>query len=231
MKISPNQVFLNLPGLGKLKGFSLVEMGIVLVILSLLIGFLLVPLSTQREKEGIETTQRTMEEIQKALLGYAIRQKGLPCPDRDGDGIGEIAACDANDKKGASGYLPWVDLGVGRYDAWGHPFLYRLDSAYGIDKTGNKSSKYDPKTSFSNLQIKNKQGKELITSDQIVAIIFSYGKNGKPDGDNPQAENEHENTTYIQDVYIENEFDDIVVWLSKNTLVEQWAATGMWPLP
>ena len=49
-------------------GFSLIEMAFVLVIVTLLLGGLLVPFSTQVEQKRIAETQKAMEEIKEALL-------------------------------------------------------------------------------------------------------------------------------------------------------------------
>ena len=76
----------------------------------------------------------------------------------------------------------------------------------------------------------------------MVAVIFSCGKNGLHDNKNdangkinsdtlctnPGTENEKINH-YIQENYIENEFDDILVWLPRNQLATRLAMAGKWP--
>ncbi len=62
------------------KGFSLIELAIVLVVVALLIGGLLVPLSMQIEQQRIRDTQKTLEEIKEALVGFAIANGRLPRP-------------------------------------------------------------------------------------------------------------------------------------------------------
>lgn len=82
----------------------------------------------------------------------------------------------------------------------------------------------------------------------IVAIIFSCGKNGRPDSENdidgqvnssalcdnpfgqvPPAWNSNPRIHYVQDVYVEDQFDDILVWLPKNILIARLTAAGKWP--
>lgn len=53
-------------------GFSLIELAIVLVIVTLLIGGLAVPLSAQIEARRIAETRKIMEEAREALMGYAM---------------------------------------------------------------------------------------------------------------------------------------------------------------
>ncbi len=56
----------------KRAGFTLVEMAIVLVIVGLLLGGLLMPLSAQVEQRRIGETQKALDEIKEALVGFAI---------------------------------------------------------------------------------------------------------------------------------------------------------------
>lgn len=56
----------------KADGFSLIELAIVLVIVTILIGGLAVPLSAQIEARRIAETRKIMEEAREALMGYAM---------------------------------------------------------------------------------------------------------------------------------------------------------------
>ncbi len=54
------------------KGFSLIELAIVLVIVTILIGGLAVPLSAQIEARRIAETRKTLDEAREAIIGYAM---------------------------------------------------------------------------------------------------------------------------------------------------------------
>ena len=54
------------------RGFTLIEMAIVLVIITILIGGLAVPLSAQIQARRIAETKKIMEEAREALVGYAM---------------------------------------------------------------------------------------------------------------------------------------------------------------
>lgn len=54
------------------RGFTLIELAIVLVIITVLIGGLAMPLSAQIEARRIAETRKDMEAIQDALIGYAM---------------------------------------------------------------------------------------------------------------------------------------------------------------
>ena len=105
---------------GELRGFTLIELAVVIAIVALLLGALLVPLATQVQGRNIKETQRSLKEIKEALLGYAVTQGRLPCPDTDRDGLEDCAV--ANPWDVLEGFLPWQDLTVvGR-----RPHLYTM---------------------------------------------------------------------------------------------------------
>jgi prepilin-type N-terminal cleavage/methylation domain-containing protein len=201
-------------------GFSLIEMAVVLLIIGLLIGGFLSPLSSSLTHQKIKLTQQSLEEIKEALLGFAIIYQRLPCPASNENGIA-LNVGDTNCNK--EGYLPWADLGVGRYDAWGKTFRYRVEEEY-----TNTTTVVLP-ISTNTLRVKNRQNNYLTNKSgdsRVVAIIFSYGQNG-------EAEEDNQNTSsklYMQDGYIENQFDDVLTWLSRNTLINRLLISGKWPI-
>lgn len=210
-------------------GLSLIEVTIVLVIIGLLLGGLLLPLSTRMDQQKIQLTQKRLAEIKEALLGFAIINNRLPCPAKDENG----KALDEGDAGCTQeGYLPWKDLGIGRkYDGWNNPFRYRPEDTY--------TTTIVPVIT-SGLNVVDFDGKSLTTTSQfrVATIIFSCGKNGIPDNENDATEIQDDikcsnpgtsNSTYIQNGYIEDQFDDILTWLSKNTLIHRLVAAKKWP--
>lgn len=63
-----------------LKGFTFVELAIVLVIVGLLLGGLIVPITAQMDMQAFRKTNASLEEIKESLIGYAIINGRLPCP-------------------------------------------------------------------------------------------------------------------------------------------------------
>lgn len=115
-----------------LRGFSLIELAVVITIVALLLGALLVPLATQVQSRNIKETQLALKEIKEALMGFAITQGRLPCPDTDRDGL-EDTPCGVYivpSGQTAQGFLPWQDLAVTPTDAWGHVFRYAVSSEF-----------------------------------------------------------------------------------------------------
>lgn len=134
------------------RGFTLAEMAVVLVIVALMLGGLLIPLSAQRDIEARRNTTRAMETIREALLGYAVVNGRLPCPAQADIAAGAAnAGVEAYDNSTClctatgtaahggtscagtstvSGVLPWATLGVPESDAWNRRYTYLVTAAY-----------------------------------------------------------------------------------------------------
>ncbi len=213
------------------QGFTLIEMSMVLIIIGFLIGGMFVPLSMQMSYQKIKKTQNTLETIKEALMGFAIINNRLPCPALDNKG-NEVITNPCTTYNETDGYLPWANLGTDRFDAWGHPFRYRVD--------GNFTANIPNPPNTINLIIQdNSSPSNLLSSSNVVAIIYSCGKNGIPDATNDSGSysgancsspsSPATNNTYTQDFYVENKFDDILVWLPKTILINQLVLAGKWP--
>lgn len=117
-------------------GFSLVEIAVVMVILSVLLAIVAAPISTQLNQRRVAETQRLLDLAQQALIGYAIANGRLPCPATDGpapDTPNPIGATNSfGDEKFAlggtpangqcefwAGFLPAVALGLSPVDSQG----------------------------------------------------------------------------------------------------------------
>lgn len=122
-------------------GFTLVEMAVVLVIVSLLLGGLLMPVTAQMEIRGYSQTNTRLAEIKEALIGYAIINGRLPCPaTATSNGLESFCPtgtptgacvgaettvvqthgnCSAQGTNVFSGFLPAATLGISPQDAQG----------------------------------------------------------------------------------------------------------------
>src|SRR5574340_117625 len=135
-------------------GFTLVEMAIVLMIVGLLLGGLIPTLSAQMESQRINETRKQQDEIQQALIGYALVNGRLPCPAEASlatglanAGVeavtGNTCACVASSGNTVAdnsaiactgttvtGVLPWVTLGIKETDAWERRYTYRVTRVF-----------------------------------------------------------------------------------------------------
>ncbi len=186
-------------------GFSLIELAVVLFIISLILGGLLPPLSTQIEQKEREKTQAQLDEIKQVLYGYVYRNNYLPCPDcRDNsgncagatanDGLEDTIAGTGNTLDCATevGNLPWVDLGVQETDAWNQRFTYRVDNEYadresatlpvtaseweGTGCTPTTSGVSFALCSDGNIDVLNSDGGTKL-AENVPAIVVSHGAN------------------------------------------------------
>jgi prepilin-type N-terminal cleavage/methylation domain-containing protein len=124
---------------GTSRGFTLLEMALVIFIVGTLSAGAITPLRAQLEARGRRRTAVTLDHAVEALYGFALIHGRLPCPDAapSGDGredrLGE-RACVA-----AEGSLPHVDLAIDGLDAWGNRLRYRVTAAVVESGTGASS--------------------------------------------------------------------------------------------
>lgn len=190
----------------KRNGFSLLEMTLVLLVLSLMLSGLISPLSARMLQSQLRQTDQQLHHTLEALIGFAILQNRLPCPDTDNDGKENNTACDQE------GTLPWADLGVVSVDPWNQPLRYRVSASFTTPPLNLSAT--------SSLQVKHKDGTALTVIDSVVAaVVFSTGKNVKRDSDNINGDRIYTADDFVEDTNTPNNtFDDRVGWLSKNEL-------------
>jgi type II secretory pathway pseudopilin PulG len=224
----------------KQPGFTIIEIAVVIVIITGLIGGLLIPVKEYYRQTRIELTQQRLEEIKEALLTFAVINGYLPCPAENTDGkeadrttTTNEYICDTYDD--SDGFLPWDTLGIGEYyDGWGNPFRYRVDG-YFSNSNGIYKDTPSVGSTKDQLEVKDRQDNLLnvpndpLFNSNIVAIIFSYGQNAQPE----QGTESTTKNNYIQDVYLEIDyqilFDDMLIWVPKYILINRLAAAGKWP--
>ncbi len=239
-------------------GFTLVELAISIFIIALLLGSILVPLATQVEQRQISETQKTLDEIREALMGFAIANGYLPCPDRTAggagtpndtanDGVEDLTAggiCQPLSGTIATGNLPWATLGLGRQDAWGNRFRYTVLETFA---RRGPATPFTIATAATTLRVCSTQtclpATTIITS-AAVAVVVSHGNNGlgaisadtnlaRPA---PTSADEIENTdadldsvSRVKSNVAASVFDDVVVWLPKFTLINRMVAAEKLP--
>jgi len=222
------------------RGFTLIEMAIVLVILGLLLGGVLAPLSARQEQERREENAELLEKAREALIGFAIVNGRLPCPDTDAPGSatsGQENACSTGTADFHADRLPWVTLGVvGEYDAWGAPdeIRYAVNGASTAIFTLNTAG-----TGNGIIEIHNTAGScstnNNLVATNVPALIWStantdYANQVPARAD--EAENDDDDRCYVYREYSNlnnQEFDDQMVWLSPNVLFNRMIEAGVLP--
>ena len=232
------------------RGFTLIEMAIVLVIVTILIGGLAMPLLAQIQARRIAETMRTLEEARNVILGYAMTHRAgspsttnryLPCPDTDLPPDGVQNRSNGLDCDAPVGRLPWVDLGVAPQDAWGNRLLYAVLDEFSERSTGfNQSLPSIPVDPFEISSAYNIATPDVAAN--VVFIIASHGPNGwgaqsmagttlaMPSGLD-ETENLNGNKRFVSRSptkadTVNGEFDDLLVWVSHPQLIHHICPTG-----
>jgi prepilin-type N-terminal cleavage/methylation domain-containing protein len=237
------------------RGFTLIELAIVMLVLTILAAGVLVPLTSSIQMKRYEATQQLLEEAKQALIGFAMSHKPasgrpyLPCPDTNNDGIEDRPAGHCENQEGN---FPWATLGVGNADAWGNRLRYRVTT----DPSGASPDDFADSSKGFNNTPKIKLADQLRvctppTCTQIVddgggvegvpvisAIIVSHGPNGwgalnangtaqaPPPLNNPdELENTNSDTKFISRAPTQ-EFDDLLIALPTAVLVSRACLSG-----
>lgn len=128
-----------------LRGFSLLELSIVLVVIALITGMALMAGSDALESARRVATENKMDVIEKALMDFRVRYNRLPCPSSyvEDTGIEGLSAnysargliCELDGALSfrdftVEGGVPVRALGLTdeyMYDGWGRKFRYAMD--------------------------------------------------------------------------------------------------------
>jgi len=231
------------------RGFTLIELAIALFVIALLLGSLLVPLGTQVEQRQIADTEKEIEQLREALLGYAVANGYLPCPDvmsgsGANDGIEDVAAsgsCRSDD-----GNFPWLTVGLGAADAWNNRYRYHVDGSFSTRSPGATFTL----ASGASVRIWTSAARTtaLTSGDPngAVAVVLSHGKNGKgamsaltgtlnaPATSADERENADGTVNFVTRPPSAadspaGEFDDVLSWVSRFTLYNRMVSAGRLP--
>ncbi len=191
--------------ISKQTGFSLIELALVLAIVGLVSGGLAFPLAAQITQKHVQETQEKLQATTEALVGYAVLNGHLPCPDSNGDGLADTSCNDSalSNSNVVLGDVPWATLGLPfQSDAWNN----RLRYAVGADLTCNFSKlngsgtpsntcNFSTQPSSTRLGIDctantaggvpllpgcskaNGTGESANVATYVAFLVFSYGKN------------------------------------------------------
>jgi type II secretory pathway pseudopilin PulG len=112
--------------LERTSGFTLIELAVVVLVITLLLGSLLIPLATQVDQRNVSETQKRLQEVKDALIGYALANGRFPCPAGNqptDTGIEKFAgggtASNGNCSDFFDGYVPGITLGLANLDSQG----------------------------------------------------------------------------------------------------------------
>jgi len=225
-------------------GFTLIELAVVIVVIALLLGSILVPLTSQVEQRKVLETQKTLDEIKEALIGFAMINGRLPRPATSSSDGTERGNCTTELE--CTGFIPWTALGVSKVDSYGKIIRYSVTPAFanGPFTLATVATK----------TVKTRAASSVLTlASAVPAVIFSQGANNWGTSDDGSTmidgsatnvdeddNNNNDGTSAVGHWFwsrpsVSNasasggEFDDIVVWISPGVLLNRMVSAGKLP--
>ena len=231
------------------RGFSLVELAVVLVIIGFLMVSGILAFNAQVEQRNYEETTRRLNLAAEHVIAFAIANRRLPCPAAPGTtGVESPAGGTCNNP--FNGFLPAETIGFPYYDSE----RYALDAygnriRYAVSSTVVGTGCTDPHfTSAANLKA-NGMGcrpndldvctsaapctARVVSQQTAVFVVLSTGKNGALTGSYVPDENENVNNTAT---FVSrtpgggsDTFDDVAVVVPVGMLYARLTAAGVLP--
>ncbi len=181
------------------KGFSLVEMAVVMVVFSLLLGGMMMPLAKQTQFRREREARKQINAIVEALYGYALIHQSLPPPvDSDADG--------------AADDLPWTELGAPETDPWGRPWGYRAVASLNVCNPDADAT----------IQVQDSGGGNTVNA---LAVVVSGGRRNH--GSAAEQENRDGDDVFVRDDPVKDQFDDVAAWIHPTVLANRAVLAGM----
>ena len=234
-------------------GFSLIELAVVLLILGSLLSGLLVALSQISDNTRRANAAAQLERVEESLYGFAQAFGYLPCPATStSDGVEDRTAGDCSVQHG---FVPNVSLNLYGsinddgllLDPWANPLRYSV-----ADRTSGGNASF---TTRAGLQSEFNAGAldstgmlrvcdrstclgDILT-DTAPVIVVSMGENWPDFSSNDEVENAGGTTDggyritntddFVSTTYSEDNFDDIVLWISPFILYNRLVSASQLP--
>ncbi len=166
--------------LNNIRGFSLIELAIVVMVIGITIGAGLTVLSQYSSQSKITQTKLRIEAILDVINEYADEYNSLPCPASYtapfGSNAHGLADCGAAYSGGGTvmGAVPTTNLGLYptmSMDGWGRRMTYIVKSAATTPSTGLD-------TAVGSLELDLKDYTGATDYSEVVVIVMSHGENG-----------------------------------------------------
>lgn len=218
------------------RGFTLIEMAVVLVIMGLIIGMVAPLMGQILQNNRTSATIAHLDTIEEALVVFVRANGRIPCPALPDDTpLGtETATCTGNDD---DGIVPFRTLGLSEDTARdGYKNFITYHVAEQFADTGLASNIV---TGFctvnQTLTVQDENGSNLAPGQEVVYVLVSHGENGygrySPPGANQiddnggtyESENTDDDDTYVltstmTENVTDGPYDDTVRWRTRDQI-------------
>lgn len=133
-------------GRNRQRGFSLIEIALVLVIVGLALGGIMAAFGPQMERKQVTDTQDRMKQASEAIVAFALVNRRLPCPATAASNGAEVTGARGICTNPNNGFVPAATLGLGdrapnglTQDAWVGGLRYAV-SQVAYNGTANYST-------------------------------------------------------------------------------------------
>ena len=188
------------------RGFTLIELTIVLSLLGLLFT-LLTPWRSYWQYQKYREAERGLEAAIAALEAHLLLYRGLPCPAND---------TGTEDCSKTAGELPWRTLGLPRYDPWQRPWRYQVTNNVITGKEISVQTISDIDLTVMDAE----ENTTLISAENLAAIVWHTG--AKADSENANSELRISKTLLPS-----SDHDNRARWLTMATVKNQLAKQGV----
>ena len=207
----------NLNGsLGSNRGFTLIEIAVVMVIIGILAGGSVSLIRVLSERKGRNETADYLKQVNQTLISFADINGRFPWADTNGDGVEDVGS--------SSGDLPFLTIQINPNDPYGRNLGYAVNTNM---TTGNAAT-----CNALRAGVVGQFPQVVDSSDStgtpfsVAAIIISAGlMDGNGDGDvfdaiasgTWQGNNTNGSPNYIRH-FPTDSFDDLVAYVGGNEL-------------
>lgn len=231
------------------RGFSLIELAIVMMIVGTLLSGVLVAVSQGMANARITDARAQLREIEEALYGFAQATGRLPCPATNASptpGYEQASPCSPH------GFVPAGTLGIrGPVDAngllmdpWGNPIRYSVitTGTPAFTDSGSIRTFFNSNTSLPTMfSICEEDACTNRTHTSVPAVVFSLGPNGMTYTSADEAQNAgsqvmlghpvkaETDLDFVSAAFSDENFDDQLVWLSPYILFNRMVSAGKLP--
>lgn len=220
-------------------GFSLLELAIVLAILGILMSGVLVAISETTENTRRSQTRQQLESLREALYGFAQANGRLPCPALESSGGREAPgptfdSVDGGDCESLSGFIPAATMGFSGAvnddglltDAWNRPIRYAVGHV-SLTDSASLATLYTPGSLATSSLLTINDGDSAVITDRATTVILSTGANAPL----PPAEDENtdNDSFFVSTAYSDENFDDLILWMSPYILYNRLISAGRLP--